>query len=96
MGLEVGTDLDEQRIGPRILNAGAAVFSVEVLHMNVEAVVCEELAAHGPHAMWHIGAVKGLEEPRPATPAPGQHGADQSAPRPARRPGPPRPRGPTR
>ncbi len=33
---------------------------------------------------------------RSAQPAPGQHGADQSAPRPARRPGPPRPRGPTR
>ena len=31
--------------------------------------------------------------PRPAKPAPGQHGADQPAPRPARRPGPPRPRG---
>jgi hypothetical protein len=29
-------------------------------------------------------------------PAPGQRGADQTAPRPARRPAPPRPRGPTR
>jgi hypothetical protein len=33
---------------------------------------------------------------RPAKPAPGQHGADQRAPRPARRPPQPRPRGPTR
>jgi hypothetical protein len=34
--------------------------------------------------------------PRPAKPAPGQHGADQPAPRPARRPPQSRPRGPAR
>jgi hypothetical protein len=34
--------------------------------------------------------------PRPAKSAPGQHGADLRAPRPARRPPQPRPRGPTR
>src|SRR5262249_15771107 len=59
---QVGADLDEQRVGPGILNAGAAVFAVEVLHVNVEALVGEEFAASGAHAMRHVGAVKGIEE----------------------------------
>jgi hypothetical protein len=37
-----------------------------------------------------------LVPPCPAPPAAGQHGADQTAPQSDRRPGPPRPRGPTR
>jgi hypothetical protein len=77
----------------RAAQAAAALAAAERLHAAARPAL-----ATRPHAA-SLAATSFPGSPvplRPAEPAPGQHGADQPAPRPVRRPGPPRPRGPTR
>ena len=80
----------------RAAQAAAALAAAERLHAAARPALATPPTR--PHAA-SLAATSFPGSPvplRPAEPAPGQHGADQPAPRPARRPGPPRPRGPTR
>ncbi len=80
----------------RAAQAAAALAAAERLHAAARPALATPPTR--PHAA-SLAATSFPGSPvplRPAEPAPGQHGADQPAPRPTRRPGPPRPRGPTR
>jgi hypothetical protein len=82
----------------RAAQANAARTAAERLHAAARPAA-RTAQSPGTRTAAHLAAdsFPGPPAPaRPAQPAPGQQGAEQAAPCRARRPGPPRPRGPTR